>query len=326
VPLILSKDDVDSIVAEHRGALFDDILCRVREAYAMMAQGRVLQHPRVFLREPDTDQMYPPGLFSMSGLLLDGGYMGTRLQGLTDPLGGGDGVLVLFDYSDGRCLAVIDNASLHKYRSGAPPAIATELLARPDSHRVACIGSGPIAEGALVMANQVLPEITTVKVYSPTEANRTRFARDMSAELGLNVQAVEGPDEATRDADVIITATDAYRPVVSDAAIPDGAHISLLARNEIEMQTFERARVTRGSQAEDTIDPPWRYPIPTEWINHELADLVASGDRARQSDDELTVFFVGGSGPLAMWDIATAVAVYERARASDSGTDVAFAG
>src|SRR5262249_10996036 len=130
--------------------------------------------------------------------------------------------------------------------------------------------------------------------------------------------------EAVAEADVIVTATDADRPVVRDQAIREGTHINLLARNEIEMATFRRATIVTTSNAHlRELDPPWREPIPEEWIHAELPDVVTGRAPARTSADEITGFV--GVAPGAMWDVATAATVYEAALRLGCGTEVEIA-
>src|SRR5262249_60159308 len=118
--------------------------------------------------------------------------------------------------------------------------------------------------------------------------------------------------EAVAEAEGSARATDADRPVVQDQAIREGTHINLLARNEIEMATFRRGTIVTTSNAHlRELDPPWREPIPEEWIHAELPDVVTGRVPTRTAAREITVFV--GVAPGAMWDVATAATVYETA-------------
>ena len=322
--LILSVTDVERILSAPGGRLFEALTDSIEAGYREVADGLVRQHPRIYLRYPEDGARRPPGLFSMSALLPGAGVMGTRLLALTGQGGGGDGLLLLFDHRTARCLAILDDALLHGYRSGAPAAVATRYLARPDSRVVACLGSSGIARGGLTMVCHALPAVQAIRVYSPTEAHRVRFAAEMGRALGLDARAVGSAEEAVAEADVIVTATDADRPVVQDQAIREGTHINLLARNEIEMATFRRSTIVTTSNAHlRELDPPWREPIPEDWIRGELADVVVGRGPTRTSAREITVFV--GVAPGAMWDVATAATVYEAALRLGCGTEVEIA-
>jgi ornithine cyclodeaminase/alanine dehydrogenase-like protein (mu-crystallin family) len=323
VTLIISRSDVERIVEADERAVLRAMIDRIAAGYAETARGVVREHSRIYLRYPDDGARRPPGLFSMSALLPGARVMGTRLLAL----GGGvhsQGILVLFSHGENRCLAIVDDSTLHMYRSGAPQGLATRLLARPGSRVVGCFGSSGMARGGLAMVQQVLPHLERVKVYSPTPAHRERFASEMQAWMGVEVTPVGVPEDAA-EADVIITATDADRPVVGDAAIRPGTHINLMARNEIELATLRRSTVVSASnQALRELDPPLREPIPEDLIACEMASLVSGAARGRTSSEEITTFI--GVTPLAMWDVAAAAVIYEAAQRLGIGTDVDIAG
>jgi alanine dehydrogenase len=322
--LVVSRADVEHILSASEGEVLRALVAGMEAGYRELAEGAVRQHGRVYLRSPRDSRRRPPGLFSMSALLPRAGIMGTRLLALSGHTGGGDGLLILFDYPAARCLAIIDDSILHQYRTGAPAALATRYLARPDARLVACVGSSRIARGTLTMVCQVLPSVEAIRVYSPTESHRARFAAEMSAALGIEVRAVASPDEAVSEADVVITATDADRPVVPDRAIMDGVHVNVMARNELELATFRRSKLVTTSIAQlQAMDPPWHEPIPPEWFHCELADLVVGKATGRVSEAEVTVFI--GSAPIAMWDVVAASVFYEAARKLGRGTEVEIA-
>ena len=67
-------------------------------------------------------------------------------------------------------------------------------------------------------------------------------------------------------------------------------------------------------------DPPWREPLPPEWIHGELPALVTGELQGRTSAEETTVFV--GSSAAAMWDVVAASVFYEAGRNSGCGTEV----
>ncbi len=317
--LILTRSDVEHILAADGGRVLDTLIDRLRDGYAEMARGLLREHPRVYLRYPEEGLRRPPGLFSMSALLPKAGIMGTRLIGVKEQAG--DAILVLFDYTTQRLLAIMDDYVLHNYRTGAPGALAARYLARPDSRIVACIGSGNLARGGLKMLCRVLPAVRAVRIYSPNASHREACAAELRAALGLDVAAVDSAEAAAGEADVLVTATDADRPVVADAAIRPGTHISLMARNEIEMATFRRSKIVVPSAATLAVwDPPWHEPLPPEWIHGELPALVMGELPGRTSAEETTVFV--GSSAAAMWDVVAAAVFYEAGRALGYGTEI----
>ena len=81
---------------------------------------------------------------------------------------------------------MLPDSHIQKMRVGGTTALGVKLLARPESESVGVLGSGAQAEAALECTAAVL-KLKGVRVYSPTPANRERFARTMSALLAANV-------------------------------------------------------------------------------------------------------------------------------------------
>jgi alanine dehydrogenase len=321
--LLLAQTDVDAIIARKKPELYGEMISRVRAGYVELAGGTADQHPRVYLRSRLDPQRRPPGLFSMSALLGDEGRMGTRLLALGGGIRGGGALLVLFDQRSLECLAIINDQAIHNLRTGSPAGLATELLARRDAKTIGVIGSSGIAQGGLTMTYHARPSVTAVRVYSPTPANRERFAAMMTAELGVPVTAVDSAAEAVSGADIIVTSTDADVPVVPDAAVAPGTHVNCMSRNELEPATYRRSRIFVSSTAlHEAHDPPFSPPLPHEAVMGDLLDLTSGTVKGRLRDDDVTVY--AASGPLATWDVAAASVLYDSAVALHIGTEFTF--
>lgn len=319
--LIVSQSDVQEVLRAGGPSVLEDLVQRLAQAYQEVGRDRVLQHSRIYLRVPEEHLRRPHGLFSMSAAIPEMERMGTRLLALGG--GGGEGLLVLFDMQSKKVLSILDDGVLHNYRTGAPAALATRYLAKADARSVAVIGSGRIARGTLAMVLHVLPSAQDVRVHSPTPGHAERFAEEMAPVVGRPVRSVPSAEEAVQGTDVIITATDADRPVVPHDAVSPGAHINVMARNEVEQRTFAGSRVFYGSRdAQRDLDPPWKEPVPEEWVDGELTDLVTGRVPGRQSNDETTVLVC--SGPMAMWDVVAATVFYEGAERLGLGTRVSL--
>jgi alanine dehydrogenase len=321
--LLLSQTDVDVIVSRSKPRLYSELIARVRAGYEELGAGTAELHPRIYLRSRSDPQRRPPGLFSMSALLGAEGRMGTRLLALGGSGHGGDALIILFDLRSMRCLAIINDQAVHNMRSGTPAGLATALLARKDARTIGVVGSSGIAAGGLLMSFHARPAVESVRVFSPTQEHRERFATTMSAELGIPVVAVSSADEAVRDADIIVTATDADRPVVPDGAVAPGTHCNCLSRNELEPTTYARSRIfVSSSEVHKAHDPPFSPPLPEAAVFGDLIDLAAQTVPGRLEESDITVY--AASGPLATWDVATASVIYENATALGVGTEISL--
>src|SRR5204862_8170647 len=90
------------------------------------------------------------------------------------------GLVLLFASCNGELLAIMNDGVLQRMRVGGANGVATKFLARADATRVGLIGSGWQA-GAQVVAVCEARSIKQHQVYSPTPANREKFAAETTA-------------------------------------------------------------------------------------------------------------------------------------------------
>lgn len=132
--------------------------------------------------------------------------------------GGAEPLLLLWSATTGRLLAVIEAFALGQLRTAAVSGLATRLLATPEAHTLAMIGTGRQALGQAAAVLAVRP-ITQVRVFSPTEGHRRDFADQLAAAVShVKVQAVDTIAEAIANANVVTTATRATSPFLDDVA------------------------------------------------------------------------------------------------------------
>src|SRR5262249_18356832 len=132
---------------------------------------------------------------------------------------------------------MLPDSHIQKMRVGGTTALGAKLLARPDTEHSGLLGSGAQAEAALECTAAVLP-LKRVKVYSPTPANRERFARVMSERTGVEVVAVDAPEKAFADAGIVLAATSSYEPVYKPEWVRPGMHLGIGTLLEDDVRTF----------------------------------------------------------------------------------------
>ena len=274
----------------------------------------------------------PPGMCTgYLAILPEVGGMG----GYTYAAGFGDAdahfALPLFDAESGQMLALLDGASMNPFKTGAVGAVAVDELAREDATTCAVIGSGAQARGQL-RATATVREFERVSVFSPTEPNRRAFAEEFDGRLTADVTAADTAADAVADADVIITATTAEDPVVRDADIPDGAHVTAMGQYDPGKRELEAETIARSTYVPDLRKRAFQDAgsflaardaglIDDEHVHAELGEIVAGHSRGRTADDELTVFDSGGTG---VETVAAAWMLYQRAKAEGLGRTIDF--
>ncbi len=162
------------------------------------------------------------------------------------------GLVFLYDTGNGEPLAIMNDGHLQHMRVGAAAGIGARLLAREDAHTVGMIGSGGMAR-TFLEAYCVARDIRRVKVYSRGEANRRKYAEEMSRQLNIEVTPVDSAREAVRGVDILSTCTDSITPTVEAAWLEPGMHVVNLGPHEIsaEVAACFDVKVQQGKEGLD---------------------------------------------------------------------------
>ena len=149
------------------------------------------------------------------------------------------GLIFLWSALNGEPLAIVNDGVLQHMRVGGGAGIGVKHLSRPDSSVVAMLGSGGMARTYLE-AICAVRGIAEVRVYSPTRANRERYAAEMTGRLSVPVLPADSPEAAIADADIVASATDSMEPTFDAAWLEPGMHVTNLGPDEIGPEALER--------------------------------------------------------------------------------------
>jgi alanine dehydrogenase len=152
------------------------------------------------------------------------------------------GVILLADMRTGELLCIMNDGYLQSYRVGATAGVGVKCLSRQDSKILGVLGSGAMAR-TYAMATCATRPIEQVKVFSPTKANRERYAKEMEEMLRVKVIAVNSPREAMSGADIAATCTDSRVPLFASDWLQTGMHVVDVRPEELESATYEKADV-----------------------------------------------------------------------------------
>ncbi len=156
--------------------------------------------------------------------------------------------ILLFDGQTGLTKAVMDGTHLTAVRTAAASALATDLLALPDAHRLTLVGSGVQAESHLA-AIAAVRDIESVTVVSRSFLSAQRFVDQQSTRHpAITFRAEISHDDAVRSADLVCTVSSAQEPVFDPNSISPGTHINAVGSHtpqsrEIPGETMRDARV-----------------------------------------------------------------------------------
>ena len=209
LPLLID----DAAVRRHLS--LDALLPAIEQALIDLSAGRVVQPLRTVLELPG------PGSLLFVKPALAGSALATKLitqvpdnaaRGLPTMIA----TVLLLDPLTGRALAVMDATWLTELRTAAVSAVATRALRDQRPKRVAILGSGALARSHALALRAVVP-VREIRVWSPTRANAERCAAD--------IDGIASPDaeRAVRDADIVVTVTNASMPVLLGRWLKPGA-------------------------------------------------------------------------------------------------------
>jgi ornithine cyclodeaminase/alanine dehydrogenase-like protein (mu-crystallin family) len=250
------------------------------------------------------------------------GFVGLRVYSV----GGAAPIMYFLWDGQGNTLAMMDALGIRDIRTGAIGAVGAKYLAREDASIAGIIGSGSVARHGL-LSLAVVKKLRHIKVFSPNEEHRTDFARDISAETGVDVEPVGSPQEAVRGVDVIVTGAGRHDgPVLCGEWLEPGMCVmGIGAKDELDDDAVTRSnKVVIDSKAQFTyeckdITDQIEKGLLT-WDDVAELDEVVVGDRpGRESPNEITLLKTTGT---ALQDLLPAIALYQKAVEIGAGQEM----
>jgi ornithine cyclodeaminase len=322
-----------------------DAIAAVRQAFASLSAGRAVIPVRASVGVPGTDAV----LLAMSGALErpasaetspqaagQAPVLGAKLVSVfpRNQMSGApvvQAVVVVFEGTSGRPLALIEGASLTALRTGAATGVATDLLALPDAGILALFGAGAQARRQLEAVCAVR-RVTQVRVVDPAPGRAEAFcawARGQAWVGGATLLAVDDPELAVRGAEIVVTVTTSPTPVFPGRAVAPGTHVNALGAfhpttREVDSDLIGKASVFVDSHA-GVLEEAGDLLIPIREGRFSAADIraeigeVAAGRAGRRTGEEVTLFKSVGN---AVQDLAVAGLAVERAGSSNRGARI----
>jgi alanine dehydrogenase len=241
-------------------------------------------------------------------------------------------LVVVFSPDTGEPVALLDGTSITVARTAAASALSAELLANPDAHTLAILGTGEQARAHAHAMVRVRP-IRTVLVAGRTPERVQALVTELSSSLAVMVEAAASFADACATADIVCATTHSPDPVVRREFLRTGAHVTSVGYNtagrEVDSATVAASIVVVESRAAVLAAPPsgandLRVPISegligADHIHAELGELVAGTQPGRTSPDQLTLYKSVG---IAAQDAAAAGLVLAAARAAGLGRTI----
>lgn len=227
------------------------------------------------------------------------------------------GYVMLFESRHCTVCGMIEAGSITEIRTGCVSAVATDLLAEKNAHKMAVIGAGAQARSHLA-AIRLVRKITEVTVYDKNPAASERYAEEMKKKYGISVKTCGSVESAVADADIICTVCPVKEAYLTKDMVKPGVHINAVGTfspttREVASDLIGAARLysdhtpsCRKESGEYLI--PLKEGIITEsHIIGSVGELLLGKVPGRQSKNDITVFDALG---LAVEDISSAELVY----------------
>jgi thiomorpholine-carboxylate dehydrogenase len=208
--------------------------------------------------------------------------------------------IFLVDPQTGAPLAVMDGTLITEMRTAAVSAAATKLLAPRDAKVLAILGSGVQARSH-VEALRLVRKFEEVRVWSPTTAHSEKLAE----EIGGKAMSAE---EAVRDADVVVTATNSKMSILRGAWLKPGCHVNAVGACRPDWRELDdeaMANVVFVDSREAAMKESGDVILSGAKIHAELGEALAGKVPSRAN--ETTIFKSLG---MAVEDIAAGLLVY----------------
>jgi thiomorpholine-carboxylate dehydrogenase len=296
VVLYLDEEQVRALLQ------WDELIPAMENALAEFSHGQVVQPVRNMLTVEEGKRylgVMPAVAHEAMGAKLVSFYPGNEGTGTATH----HAMIVLFRPDTGEPLAVMDGRLITEMRTAAVSAAVTKYLAAPEAHVLALLGSGVQARAHL-QALSMVRHFDEIRIWSRTPAHAERFAEQHNAKTMPVADAVRG-------ADVIVTATNALRPILDGDWLAPGAHVNAVGSPRPDWRELDD-RVMANTLVVDSREAVLKESGDVILSGAEIyaeAGEIFAGTKAAPSS-ETTVFKSVG---LAIEDITAAKLVYDKA-------------
>jgi len=316
--LYLSKQDI-----EHIDLPMMDIIGALEDMFHEKGHSRVEMPPKPGIH-PGPDAFihampaYIPSLGS-AGMKWVSGFPDNPKIGLPYI----SGLIILNDPDTGIPVAVMDCIWITAKRTGAASAVAAKYLARKGSTVAGIVACGVQGRSNLEALSCIFT-LERVKAYDIHYETAETYAREMEAQLELEVEVVDSAWAAVHESDLVITSGPILKhpnPVIDVDWLSEGAFACA-----VDYDSYWKGDALSQADKLATDDIPQLdyhrgvgYFQETPEPYADLGEIVAGIKPGRENDQERTISLNLG---LALDDMATAIRIYQKARELGIGTEL----
>lgn len=313
-------------------SLDQETLTAVEDGFTRLANDQAMMPPimRVDIPENngevDIKTAYLKGLDSFA-VKMSSGFFDNYKLGLPS-LGG---MMILLSTKVGFPQALLlDNGYLTDVRTGAAGAIAAKYLAREQIDTVGVVGAGGQARYQ-IRALQQVRDFKRLLIHNRTPARIEPYIEAMTPDLGVEIIKAENLQQLVQESDLVVTTTPAKRPYLKTEWLHPGLHITAIGSDAEEKQELEAGVL---GQADLLVCDRTSQAFRLGELHHaleagvisddeerivELGEITAGRRPGRQSDEQITVADLTGTG---VQDTAIALLAYRKALEAGLGLKI----
>jgi ornithine cyclodeaminase len=236
------------------------------------------------------------------------------------------GMVLAFDAKTGAPAAILlDNGWITDRRTGLAGAVAAKHLAREDASVAAMLGTGGQARHQM-RALALVRRLREIRVWGRDPAKAEACADDLRRE-GMTVRAEREASRAVEGADIVVTATASREPILRDAWVGEGMHVTAVGSDQADKQEVEAALVARADVLVADSRPQCLALgeihhavrsglLKADDIDAELGEIVAGRRPGRRDARQITLCDLTGLGAQ---DVAAANVILAAARKAGAG-------
>lgn len=322
--LVISEQQVRGLVD------IDELIEALEKAHLQYSTDRAVMPVRLVVPLPAIQGR----ITSMPGFLTDEKALGMKVvtyfqQNPTRDLPAILATIMLFSADTGKIIAIMDGSYVTAIRTACASAMATKVLANPDSKVVGILGAGVQARAHIEALTRVR-NIGAFKIYSPSGVSAAKLQEEMRGRIDSAIEVVSSAEQAVRDADLVVTVTTAKEPIIKADWLKPGTHINAVGSHrpdlrELDGATLARAKVVVDSRAAimaecgDILLAIDERSIAPSVVHAEIGEVLAGTKPGRTDESEITLYKSVG---IAVQDVAAAHLVYHKALKQRVGTTV----
>jgi ornithine cyclodeaminase len=305
-----------------------DAFRAVESVFGAMAKGDAYNFPVIREAIGYADALYGfKSGFDRVGKTLgvkSGGYWpGNAEKGLTNH----QSTIFLFDPDTGMLEALVGGNYLTAVRTAASSSVSIAHLARKDAKVLGMVGAGHQSTFQLRAAVEQR-DFEKVVAWNPHPEMLPRLGA-VATELGLEFETVT-QQELGAQADVIITITSAFEPLMMKDWIKPGTHIACMGtdtkgKQEVDPALLAAATVFTDEVAQSVTIGEAQHAVGSGLISEAditpIGDVINGTHPGRTSDTEVTLF--DGTG-VGLQDLAVASVAAREAERQGKATRVAL--